>query len=266
MMKRLISLLMMIAFVAAFAVLPASAGVTSNPRVVDEADLLSDGDEAALAATLEEYSKKNDCDVVFVTVPDLLHGDFSFNGSVEDYADRYYESHGYDKDGVLVLRVLDKGDGGPRIQFSCSGKCMKRLTEDEQDAIIDSIEKDLTGVDSIADQASRQQIYYSVFSTMADGINAKLPPRVPIYMLLLAIAIGFVIAMIIMLVIKGKLKTVALQRGAASYVRPGSMHVTASRDTFLYFTVNRTPRQTGSSGASRTSSSGGSHSGTGRNI
>lgn len=257
MMKRLTAILFALALILSYAVLPASAGVTDNPRVVDKADLLTDDQEASLTAKLQEYSKKQDCDIVFLTEPDMQHEDYSFNGTPEDFADMYYETHGYDKDGVLVLRLLDNGYGSPRIQFSCSGKCMKRLTDDEQNEIIDAIAS-----------ALRSENYNTAFNTLADQINDKLSLSLKWYMLPLAIGIGFLIAMLIMMILKGKLKTVAMQRGAASYVRPGSMHVTAARDTFLYSTVSKTARESSSSGggSSRTSSGGGSHSGVGRNI
>ena len=255
-MKRLTAILFALILIAAVAVLPASAGVTDNPRVIDKADLLTDAEEAALTAKLKEYSEKNGCDIVFLTEPDMNHEDYSFNGTPEDFADMYYETHGYDADGVLVVRLLDNGYGSPRIQFSCSGKCMKRLTDEEQDGIIDDIYYDL-----------RDENYNRAFNTLADEINEKLPVTLKWYMLPLALGIGFALAMAIMLALKGKLKTVRMQRGAESYVRPGSMHVTASRDTYLYSTVNRTARQSSDSGGSgRTSSGGGSHSGVGRNV
>lgn len=255
-MKRISAILIALILIAAVAVIPASAGVTDNPRVVDQADLLTADQEAALEAKLREYSEKNDCDIVILTVPDLRHGDFSFNGTAEDYADMYYETHGYDEDGVLVLRVLDNGYGSPRIQFSCSGKCIKRLTDDEQNEIIDDIESDL-----------KSSNYNAAFNTLADEISDKIPIRLKWYMLPLAILIGFALAMLIMFIIRGKLTTVAMQHGAASYVRPGSMHVTASRDTYLYSTVSKTAKESSSSGGSgRSSSGGGSHSGVGRNV
>lgn len=256
MMKRISAILIALILVAAAAILPASAGVTEQPRFVDGAGLLTADQAAKLEAKLKEYSEKNDCDIVIVTATDMNHPDFTFNGTPEDYADRYYETHGYDEDGVLVLRLLDNGFGSPRIQFSCSGKCMKRLTDDEQNAIIDNITNDLMVSD-----------YDAAFTTLADEINEKLPIKLKWYMLPLAILIGFALAMLIMTLIKGKLKSVSMQHGAASYVRPGSMHVTASRDTYLYSTVSRTARQTSSSSSSsRTSSGGGSHSGVGRNV
>lgn len=50
---------------------------------------------------------------------------------------------------------------------------------------------------------------------------------------------GFVVALIITLVMKSKLKSVRSQRAAANYERPGSMHLTCSRDLYLYSTVTR---------------------------
>ena len=256
-MKRLTAMICAVVLLVSVAVLPASAGVTDNPRVVDKADLLTDAQEAALTAKLTEYSEKNDCDIVFLTEPDMNHEDYYFNGTVEDFADMYYETHGYDADGVLVLRILDNGYGSPRIQFSCSGKCIKRLTDEEQNDIID-----LAATDLIYGN------YDEAFNTMADGISDKLPPRLKGYWYLLAVGIGVLLALLIMLILKKKLKTVEMQRSAANYVRSGSMHLIQSRDTYLYSTVNRVRRESNSSGggSGRISSGGGSHSGVGRNI
>ena len=134
---------------------------------------------------------------------------------------------------------------------------MKRLTDDEQNEIIDDVYFSLKG-----------ESYYSALNTISYEMNDKLTPTLKWYMLPLAVGISFVIAMIIMMVQKGKLKSVSMQRGAANYIRPESMNVTASRDTFLYSTVSKTARESSSSsgGSSRTSSGGGSHSGVGRNF
>jgi uncharacterized protein len=85
-------------------------------------------------------------------------------------------------------------------------------------------------------------------------------------MLPLALLIGFAIAMIFLSIKKKQLTTVAMQRGAVNYVRPGSMNVTASRDTYLYSTVSRTARPKDSGSSSHTSSGGGTHGGGGRSF
>lgn len=253
--KRVCALLFALAILLSFAVIPASADATTQPRLIDNADLLTDAQEAEISAKLTEYSQEQKCDIVFLTEPDLTEPDFSFNGTAEDYADRFYETHGYAEDGVLVFITLADETGRRKVQFSCSGKIMKRLTDDEQNEIIDDVFSSLSSSD-----------YYTAIKKMADEINEKIPIKLKWYMLPLAIVIGFVIAMLIMSAIRSKLKTVAMQRGAANYVRPGSMNVTASRDTYLYSTVTKTKRESSSSGSSRTSSGGGSHSGVGRNF
>ena len=255
MTKRLCALLTAVAILLSFTVITVSAGVTSQPRLTDNADLLTDAQEKEISDKLTAYSEKQKCDIVFLTEPDLSGADFSFNGTAVDYADRYQETHGYDEDTVLVFITLQDETGKRKVQFSCSGKCKKRLTDDEQNEIIDHVFSSLSSSD-----------YYTAINKMADEINDKLPIKLKWYMLPLAIIIGFVIAMLIMSAIRKKLKTVSMQRGAANYVRAGSMNVTASRDTYLYSTVTKTRREKNSSSSGRTSSGGGSHSGVGRNF
>lgn len=256
-MKRVLAILIAAMLIAACAVTVVSAAVSDNPRVIDKADLLTDEQEAYLTSRLSEYSAGQDCDIVFLTEPDMDHEDYYFySGDVKDFADMYYESNGYAGDGVLVLILLDDGRGSRQIQFSCTGKCEKRLSDDEQNEIIDDVYFSLKGGD-----------YYSALDTISTEINNKMTPKLAWYMLPLALAIGFGVAMLIMSAIRSKLKSVRLQKSAANYVRPGSMRVTAARDTFLFANVTRTVRETSSSsGSGRVSSGGGHHSGVGRSF
>ena len=85
----------------------------------------------------------------------------------------------------------------------------------------------------------------------------------PIWVLM-ALGIGFLIAIIAVSVMKSKLKSVRRQPAASSYIRPDSFQVTQSQDIFLYRNVTRTarPKDTGSSsGGGHISSSGRSHGG-----
>ena len=253
MTKRFFAILIAFTLIALCASATAFAGVSEQPRVIDNADLLTDSQEAELGSKLNEYSSARGCDIVILTEPDMEHEDFTFNGTVQDFADSYYELKDFDKDGVLIFVTLDDGEGYRMVWISTSGKCIKRLTDEEQTDILGSVRTDLTNDE-----------YYKALSTMADEVSDKLAIRLKWYMLPLAIVIGFALAMIIMGVIRGKLKTVEMQRGAANYVRPNSMRVTASRDTYLYSHVSRTAKQSSSSGSStHTSSHGGTHGGSG---
>jgi len=78
--------------------------------------------------------------------------------------------------------------------------------------------------------------------------------------------VGLLIGLITALVLKAQLKTVRPRHEASEYLRKDSFVLSASRDFFLYRTVNRVRRQSeSSSGGSRThtSSSGRSHGGGG---
>lgn len=83
------------------------------------------------------------------------------------------------------------------------------------------------------------------------------------------LVIGLITALIVTGVMKSRLKSVAPQRDATSYVRQGSMKLTNQRDLYLYREIHRTerPKETdsGSSGGSstHTSSSGSTHGGGG---
>ena len=76
--------------------------------------------------------------------------------------------------------------------------------------------------------------------------------------------IGLAAGVIVVLILKGQLKSVKRQNQAASYIRDGSMHLTANSDLFLYRNISRTRRQTSSSSGSRSGGGGSRHVGGGR--
>lgn len=61
---------------------------------------------------------------------------------------------------------------------------------------------------------------------------------------LISLIVGVVIGFITVSVMKGQLKSVRQQSGAAEYITPDSFDVTVSRDIFLYQRTTRTPRNT----------------------
>lgn len=84
--------------------LPAFPAFAANqePRLVDGADLLSDGEETVLLEKLDEISARQRADVVVVTA-DSLEGK-----SPMEYADDFYDENGYGfsaKGSVLVCRM-----------------------------------------------------------------------------------------------------------------------------------------------------------------
>ena len=262
MTKRIFAIIFAVVLAFSIALIPANAAGESNNTVIyrldDNADLLTDSEEASLTETLGETAAKCGCNVLFVTANDLSGANFSHNGTTQDYADMYYETVcGQNTDGVLVLVVLKNPSGKRETYISTSGKCIKGLSDSEREDIFDDLQyhhnPDTAG-------------YYDMLRAAAVDLAKAIPPHLKWYMLPLASVIGCVVAMLIMGAFKKQLKTVALQRGAVNYVRPGSMNVTASRDSYLYSTVSRTAKPKNTSSSSHTSSGGGSHGGGGRSF
>lgn len=206
--------------------------------VVDEADLLSSKEESLLEDELCQVSQKHDIDIVVLTV-DSLDGKSSMA-----YADDYYDYNGYGDDGVLLLVCMHSR----QWWISTSGKCISKLDADAfEDALITKLQ---TGA------------YYDAFSGFAEKCDAQM--SVSVGAVLVCVLIGAVIALIVVLVMKSKMKTVRSQSGADNYVADGSLKLTNQSDIFLYQTVTRRAKpQNSGSGGSHIGSSGRSHGGGG---
>ena len=255
-MKKLIIMLLALLITLSFAV-PAFA--EAMPRLVDQADLLTDAQEASLLSELDSISNRQGMDVVVVTA-DTLDGK-----SPMAYADDFYDYNGYAEDGILLLVSMEDSDWW----ISTAGYGITAFT----DAGIEYLGNRFVPSLSDGDYAGAFEIYADhcdEFITQAktgDPYDTHNLPKEPFdFLLNLAVSfvIGLVIAAIATAVMKGKLKSVRTQAGASSYVKTGSMNVKHRQDLFLYRDVNRTAKPKDSSGSStHTSASGRSHGGGG---
>ena len=85
-MKKIISILTVLAIVLGLSM---TAFAASYDRLDDQANAMSENDQAEAAAVLDEVSAELDADLVFVTVNNSI-----LNGKTEEeYADDYYDSH-----------------------------------------------------------------------------------------------------------------------------------------------------------------------------
>ena len=229
------------------------------PRLVDQADLLTDAQEASLLSELDSISNRQGMDVVVVTA-DTLDGK-----SPMAYADDFYDYNGYAEDGILLLVSMEDSDWW----ISTAGYGITAFT----DAGIEYLGNRFVPSLSDGDYAGAFEIFADhcdEFITQAktgDPYDTHNLPKEPFdFLLNLAVSfvIGLVIAAVATAVMKGKLKSVRAQAGASGYVKTGSMNVTHRQDLFLYRDVNRTAKPKDSSGSStHTSSSGRSHGGGG---
>ena len=238
------------------------------PLLVDDADLLSDTEEAKLLAFLESVRARTKCDIAIGTVPSLE------GKSAQAYADDFYDYNGYGygagDDGALFLIAMSER----RWAISSYGVAHAALTDPALDEIEDKI------VPCLSDGE-----YYDAFGLFAgacdsyiryyrspDSVEADDPwieaiRKTPNYLLItiFSLGIGLIITLIVVGSMKSKLKSVKFQGGANAYVVPNSLVLTGQSDVFLYKNVSRVRRETSSSssggGGSHTSSSGRSHGG-----
>ncbi len=284
--KRPLALLMALWLLAGAALM----AVASPPLLVDDADLLTAAEEATLRQQLDEIASRQKLDVVVVTVDDLD------GKTAQDFADDYFDDNGYGQgsahDGILLLvsmadrdwhistcgfgitAVTDYGldDLSDRFLPSLSRgryadafrifaeRCDELVTLARAGTPFDCPTRAGSGYDSDTDTVYAalsigERLHYLPLGTFALG----------------SLVIGFVIALIAVSVMKGKLKSVRLQAAATDYVRPGSMNLTESQDLFLYTHTTRTARPrdndhggSGGGGSStHVSSSGTTHGGGG---
>lgn len=228
--------------------------------VVDDSALLEDYDVDKLEQVYSEYEDTYGFTPVLVTTD-------SFGGLYADeFAQQYYDLQEYPEDGILLLVSLGEGEW----YIYLNGQCLDRITD--------------WGAETIGEELVpliREGSYYGAFLKFPELAMEiyeanELTFEEDFYFepvvsqknygktIAICMVVGLVIGLIAVGIMASQMKSVHQQSGASDYIRPGSMHVTHSRDIFLYSRVTRTakPKNNSSSGGSR--SSGGSGGAGGR--
>jgi uncharacterized protein len=233
---------------------------------VDLADLLEDDEEEKLQEQFTEIAKKYQCDVVVLTT------DSCGGKTPQSYTEDYYEAndYGYGSDCSGIILMVSMGER--KFHMTTEGSAIDAFTDYGLEQIDELITENLS--DGEYYEAFRK------FGKLADAFLAEAeegtpydvnnayeePMSIGMRVLIAAVA-GLVIALIVILVLLGQLKSVGMKHEAKEYVRQGSFHVTRQRDIFLYRTVSKTrkerPREGGGGGGGSTihTSSGGRSAG-----
>ena len=77
----------------------------------------------------------------------------------------------------------------------------------------------------------------TAFAAGSGGSDSSVMPIV------IGAAIGVIVAVIIMLCLKGQLSSVHMEHAARNYIKQGSFRLTTSREIYLYKKVDRTQKQ-----------------------
>jgi len=262
MKKNLSILLMVICTLWAFSF---SVSAADLPMVYDEADLLTDAEEAALLVRLERLSDSTGMDVAVALV------DSTGEYSPMEYADDYFDNNGFgrgdDRDGLVLLISMEYSDWW----ISTRGYAVTAFTDAGIEYIGEQVTPYLSDgmyADAVEEFAAQCDTFIAQAKTgdPFDTHNLPKDPFNPLLSLVIALIAGFIIGKIYTGKLKGQLNTVRRQSAASGYVRNGSLNVTNSNDFFLYRNVSRTAKESSSSGdgsSTHKSSSGASHGGGG---
>jgi uncharacterized protein len=232
--------------------------------VYDEADLLTDIEEAALLSKLEAISDAADMDVVVALVDSIE------DLSPMEYADDFFDYNGYgrgdNRDGLVLLVSMEYSDWW----ISTRGYDITAFTNAGIEYIGEQVTPYLSDgkyADAVEEFAAQCETFIAQAKT-GDPFDTHNLPKEPFnkgMALVIALIAGFIIGKIYAGKLKGELTSVRRQTAAVGYVREGSLNVTNSNEFFLYRNVSRSAKPTSSSGGSstHTSSSGASHGGGG---
>lgn len=261
--------------VSAFAAdsFPEIPGFNSGPRVVDDADLLTESEEDALEDKIEAIMTEQSFDVVIHTAPT------TGGKSVVAYSDDYFDYNGYgygsNHDGLIFVLVMDTRDyytstcGYGITAFTdygidyIGGRVVSYLSDGEY---YDAFSKYLYYVEDFLVKAKNGSPVDS-YGTSKESLASRLVSAIPV-----ALVIALVVAFIVTSVLKSGMKTVKQNPLANNYIKNGSFKLTNSRDIYLYSHTSKVRRETSSSGggshsgggsSTHTSSSGSSHGGGG---
>lgn len=245
-----------IAVTAAILTGGASVSAESKFKVYDNADLISESQEAELESRLKDIADTYGHDIVIYTTDDGLGGrsPITYSEKLKDELDI-----GISGSGALFFISMEGRD----YDIGTFGKF--------GDEVLVGYMRDALSEDVVSYLSSGD--YYRAFSIYADrcesesikvyesGPNSQREP-LSAGELAVCILIAFGISAIIMFAMKAQMKTTRMKATANDYVRKNSFDLNYARDIFLYSSITRTKIESNSnSSSSYSSGSGSGHSG-----
>lgn len=249
-MRKILSTITVFLLCASLTVVAAAfpVAVVGTPNgefglLVDDADLLTASEEAALLKHLTKISETYQAEVIVITLISLQ------GQEADDMVEMLYDELDYgcgdNRDGVMLMvsmaereyRILSNGFAADAISVS---------------------DIDDMG-DAIAPHLSDRE-YMRAFEEFADQCEYYLDGHINGFSfdftgnLVIALVIGLIVSVITILILRGQLKSVKKQYQANAYIRDGSMNVTHASDLYLYRNVTRREKPKSSSGSGSGSS------------
>lgn len=248
MKKRIITILLALTLLVCLSISVFAESQLWN--ITDDAGLLSDEEYTQLESYAESVSETYGVGVYVITIDNY-----------EDYYDTPYETawqfyheytlgEGDDRDGIILLLSMDNRQFanfvyGPKADYAFDEHGVLELN----DWYLDDFRND--------DWAGGLNHFVAGCEDFLAKAAAGEPVRRSTAGPILLITLGsMVFALIVCLILKGKMKSVRAGTHANAYV-VGALNVTASRDQFTHTTETRTKIEKESSSSSGSSESGG---------
>ena len=253
-MKKRIYSLFMLVLILAFSCMSVFAESSNNNYVVDDADYLTSDEEYSIQTELQALSDKYEMAFVLYT----------YDGITDEWdakacADNFFDYHEYGEDGVLLLISYcgtPNMTGYNYCYISTTGKCIKMLSDERIDTILDKVAPNITAgnIKAAAD---------GYVSGLKDWMAARF--RNYILSCIIILVVVFIIVLIVHASIASKLKSVHKKAEADSYVLQNSINFFNRYDNFVTKNVTRVKIET-NSGGTRSGGGGGGHGGHGRSC
>lgn len=233
-MKKVFSILLCLCLIFSLplTVSAESQEYTATILIDDRADLLGDTQRNKL------YSKTVSADFPFTVV--ICTVDSIGSKTPEQFANDRYDSITASENGILLLLAMESRDW----YILTVGEVHARISDSDCQTIAERFLSDLS--------SGR---YYSAFDTFLTGLPSDLDNSYNVPMFLIALAVGLVVGLITILIMRSQMNTAKPQRSAMGYVKNGSFNLHTHFDFYLYSRVTKTPRpkntSSGGGGGSR---------------
>jgi len=278
-MKKICSILLILMLLMSLS-LPAYSIEEPLDYLEDYADLLTDDEEETLQQRIQELKVELKLDIVIVTT-------YGTGGKgVQEYADDFYDQNGYgygaNHSGILLLVDMESREW----YMSTCGDAIYIFTDFGLSVLGEGLVSWLSygeyyqGFDLWLDSLKPYVDAYNSGSPVdgyvePDEYDSPYGDEIVYYdeplvknPFPVALIIGLVAALITVLVMRSRMNTAKLQRGAQDYLKEGSFQLHQNSDMFLYSRVTRRakPKNNSSGGGGSTvhrSSGGVRHGGRG---
>ena len=259
-MKKLSLILAAALLLALCLALPALAdGEDTLPWVTDAAELLTDAQWQELNNRAASLTEKYGIAVRIVTVDSI--GEYNVEDFAEAVFDQYNLGYGSDNSCIMLLLSMEYRD----YDIMAHGYGNTAFTDYGKDKLANRFLPKLGNND-----------WYGGFSAFLDGCDEYLAAAAqgnPVDVgdnsmsrgarTVIHLIIGFIPAIIAVLIMKGKMKTLGRQRTAAAYTGWDQLDLRFKEDRFLHRSVTRTKIETqtrsGGGGGTSVNSHGSSH-------